>query len=352
MTFETVYEKTLTGDSNGWNGQTRVQLIPAATVGAANKMRLTFAGASTKPLGILSMYVGERGSNNVSFASTPVQVKVSGNGSFDIPQNGTLVTDEIDIDFSGTKDLLIAASYTTDTAKNDMRVLFGSGVNASYFWKNNVNEASSISKSGYDSAGNNPNALGSLCKIEVIRPEVEEPEIHPLGFYETPAGVDARLIERIYAPTYNLNSPRNFQRIVHLAIPDCEPGDVITAFSSWAYTLPNIFNINTEVSCGLILTPDPTGIAGVQDIPGDQFCISCGEQPSNGKFVSRLPGRNLTANIHHDFQEPSGHVEVPEGMSGTLYLAIIGYADASDPEKYIEVEPHSCRISAKVDKAN
>lgn len=350
MTFETVFEKTLNANSTGWNGQTRVQVIPASVVGAASKIRLTLSGASTKPTGVLNMYVGERGAGDAyDFAATPVQAKVGGNGAFDVPQSGSIVTDDIKINFSGTKDLVIAASYTTDTSKNDLRVLFGGSTGCSYFWKVNADEASLVNKTSYQAAGNNPNALGMISKIEVERPEEEELEEDPKGKYGTPPGVDARLINELYAPTYDINNPRNIQRIVHLAIPNCQPGDNIIAFASWAFTLD--FNITTEVSSGLILTPDPTGTAGIVDIVGNQFALSQGEQPTNGVFISRFPGRNLNIDIHHDFHNHAGIVTVPEGMSGTLYLALIAYADASDPAKYIKVEPHSCYISAKVDKA-
>lgn len=348
--FEIVFEKALTSNSTGWDGQTRVQVIPASVVGAAQKIRLTLTGASTKPLGVLSMYVGERGADAYDFFSTPVQVKVGGNGAFDVPQNGSVVTDNIEINFSGTKDLVIAASYTTDTSKNDLRVLFGGGTGCSYFWKVGVNEASLVNKTSYQSAGNNPNALGMISKIEVERPEEEELEENPSGVYGTPAGIDARLIDKLYAPTYNINNPRNFQRIAHLAIPNCQSGDVITAFSSWAFTLD--FNVTTEVCSGLILTPAVSGTAGIEDVVGNQFALSLGEQPTNGVFVSRFPGRNLNIDIHHDFHNHSGVITVPEGMSGTLYLAIIAYADAGSSSRYITVEPHSCYIQAKVDKAN
>lgn len=354
MTFITVFSKTLTGNSDIWEGRTHVQIIPSGTIGAAETFRLTFDGATTKPTGVQSMYIGERGAGDAyDFAVTPVPVLVGGISTFDIPQGGSVVSDEITLSFDGTKDLVIATSFKTDSAKGDIRTLFGSGVGASYYFKNRANDAATVNKTGYDSAGNNPNALGMISKIEVIRPVVVEPEpiaVHPMGFYETPSGVDARLVERVYAPTYDINNPRNFQRIVHLAIPDCQPGDVITAFSSWAFTLD--FNITTEVSSGLVLTPDPTGTAGIQDIVGNQFAIGLGDQPSNGVFVSRFPGRNLTLTIHHDFHNHNGIVEVPEGMSGTLYLAVIAYADASDHLKYIKVEPHSCFISAKVEKVN
>ena len=80
MTYETLLNHTLTANSTGWEGQTRVQVIPASIVGAANKIRLTLTGASTKPMGVLSMYVGERGSDAYDFFATPVQVLVGGNG--------------------------------------------------------------------------------------------------------------------------------------------------------------------------------------------------------------------------------------------------------------------------------
>lgn len=356
MTFETVLDKNLNTNSTGWHGQTRVQVIPSATIGAAQKIKLTLTGASTKPLGVLSMYVGERGANNFSFATSPAQVKVSGAAAFDVPQNGHIVTDEIEIEFSGEKDLVISAAYTTDTSKNDLRVLFGGGTGCSYYWKLNVNEASLVSKTGYDSAGNNPNALGMISKIEVIRPEEEEQE--PPPSYDTPiiyvrddtycADWPVEIVGSIEAAHYDINNPRKFTRVTHVKIPHCLPNDVIDVDSLIEIT--SEFPL-VEFSAGLILTPDATGTGGIVDYVGSQFKIGQGHNPANGVWITKFPGKNVSLQTHHDFIPLSGKVIVPEGMSGTLYAAVIAYVwgpNYSPSGQYVTVEPHAGHIQANI----
>lgn len=354
MTFETVLNKSLTANSDLWASTTHVQTIPYSTVGECVKFKLTLAGPTTKPTGVLSMYLGEKGTDAYDFFSTPVQVTVSGQGSFDIPQSGTVVTDEISYTFTGTKDLIIATSFVSSSAKGDIRVSLNNGSGTSYYFKSG-NDASTVNKSGYSGAGANPNALGIITKIEVERPEEEPPPEYdiPIVYLRDDtycADFPAELISSLEATNYNLTNPRQFTRVLHVQIPYCLAGDVIDVDSIFGITTGYSL---TEISAGLILTPDSTGTGGIQDVSGDQFNIGGGENPSNGVWITKFPGKNVSSSTHHEFFPLSGKIIVPEGMSGTLYAAVIAYAGGTNfsyhpSGSYITIEPHAGHIQANI----
>lgn len=169
-------------------------------------------------------------------------------------------------------------------------------------------------------------------------------DIPKVEAFVTPFPVE--LISTLAAPTYDATHPRNFKRFMHVMIPNCKAGDIIDVeamvevTSEWSLT---------EFCAGLVLTPDATGTAGIQDLPNDLFAIGLGENPPNGVWVSKISGGNLTLSMHHYPLTPGGIIVVPEGYSGTLYVAMIGYADAGAfTGRNVTIEPHSGNIGAVV----
>lgn len=164
-----VFTHTLTINSTTWTSFTLVQVIPAGLLdGAASKIRITMSGATTSPTGIAQAHIGHRASSGDSydFAASPVPLMVGGNTAFEIPQSGTLVSDDIDFQYDGVSDLIVAFSITSDTAKDDIRISTA-GNGGSYYFKSAGSDSGTVNKSGYGAAGANPNALGIISQIEM-----------------------------------------------------------------------------------------------------------------------------------------------------------------------------------------
>lgn len=160
-----VFSRVLSTDSTVWGGYTLVVVVPYTFLGGpANTVKLTMTGPSTSSTQITNMYVGHKGAgDSYDFASTPTQITVGGNGSFTIPQNGTLVSDDINFSYDGVTDLSIAMAFTNPS---DIRGVF-SGAGCSYFYKASVSDAATVNKSGYTPGGSNPNLCAVISKIEM-----------------------------------------------------------------------------------------------------------------------------------------------------------------------------------------
>jgi len=334
MTFTTVFDKVLANNSDTWGGATLVQLIPASAIGSgASKIRLTMNGSTLSPTGILAAYVGHRGSGDIyDFAATPVQITVGSNGAFTLPQDGSVVSDDITFAYNGTSDLLVAFAITTNTAQDDIRTLFGASVGTSYFFKYGGNDAVTVNKSGYSGAGSNPNALAIISKIEIEAVAPPPPPTYDpitLTRYDTyTAAWPIELVTEVRPVTNYTNyvdRAHLWRRFAHVMIPDVQAGDVIHVECMLEATNPNSYPI--EWVYGLVLTPSASGTAGCENMPS----VSSTYQPSGGKLMSRMSGQNLTGHAyqHHGIFPLSVSFTVPAGISGNQYVAAIGYAGGS-----------------------
>lgn len=163
-----------------------------------------------------------------------------------------------------------------------------------------------------------------------------------VDFYAAPTPIE--LISTIPAPNYTTNSQRAFRRVAHLLIPDVQPGDVLDVDSCFEITNDITDNANdlVEFSAGLILTPASSGTAGLETMTS----LSTSSEPSNGKFMTRFPGYNLTENekMHHGMMPLSTKYLVPAGVSGDQYVAIMCYVagtDSAPTSDFVTVEPYA-----------
>lgn len=178
--------------------------------------------------------------------------------------------------------------------------------------------------------------------------EVESPE-QSGGVEQYTSAIPSELVGYISAPTYGPTAPRNFVRVAHVAIPDCSPGDVISAAGCLGMTT-EISDV--EFCSSLIITPDATGTAGIVDVSGNQFAIGLGEQPTSGIFLDNFNGENISLSQHHARYTHAGSATVPEGWSGTVYAAIIVYAASrqSPFNHSISIDSYSTRVTAIVSR--
>lgn len=127
---------------------------------------------------------------------------------------------------------------------------------------------------------------------------------------------------------------RQWRRVAHLLIPDCRPGDLLECLCSVqvsnnlpfistplpnGYTGPHI----VEVAGGLVLTPSSTGTAGLEAMSN----VSTSQEPSGGRFITRMSGANVTPNPgmhHHEITRAARYI-VPPGSSGPQYVALMLY---------------------------
>jgi hypothetical protein len=184
----------------------------------------------------------------------------------------------------------------------------------------------------------------------ILTPFVEVPEGQSGSSIEQfTSAIPSELVTTLAAPTYTLSSPRNFRRVAHVAIPNCNPGDIIFAAGCLGMTT-EISDV--EFCSSLIITPDATGTAGIVDVPGNQFAIGLGEQPTSGIFLSNFNGENISIAQHHARYDHAGAATVPSewGNDITVYAAIIVYAASRVPpyNQSVVIDNYSTRVTAIV----
>jgi len=151
---------------------------------------------------------------------------------------------------------------------------------------------------------------------------------------------------------YSTGSEREWRRVQHVLVPDVQPGDVLSYTFSTSTTNP--YGYSVELSGGLVLTPDPTGTAGLENMSS----VSNADQPSNGLFMSRVPGYNISPQtdpsgsvwhgMHHGKWTISGSYIVPQGVIGDRYAAACFYAGGSSYTQSGEIfviEPYTTDMS-------
>jgi Bacterial Ig-like domain len=147
---------TLATASAGWSGFNLRQMFQASTLSIASgsKIRLTLQSGQTQAVQIINCYVGHRaaGGDGYDFAGDQVQLTVGGASNFTIPTNTTVVTDEINFAFDGSKGLVVSAyiGAPPDVIAGGVADL-GSGYGTWYF--SGANQASMTDVSGYISYG-------------------------------------------------------------------------------------------------------------------------------------------------------------------------------------------------------
>jgi hypothetical protein len=359
MTLENAYVHTLPTISTGWASFTHIQIFPAATIEAADKIKLTLEAPSNSNVYVSEMFIGNRG-GSFGFNAAPVQVTVGSNTSFTIPQGTTIETDLIIFDYDALYDLVVATSFTS--APQNMAVSFNAGSGTSYYFRQVLNDAGTINKTGYSAAGSNPNALGLVTSIDVERPAPVEPPVYPAFTYVRDDTITAPWpIELVAAvdPIWNYNNYIDraglWRRFAHVFVPDVQEGDVITTLFSFEGTNPNGYAV--EFVCGLVLTPTASGTAGCEAMPS----VSGSYEPSGGRLMSRMPGYNVTPaldqfnniwhGMHHGMFTINTAYTVPAGISGDRYVAAIGYAAGSSytqsGDKF-DIEPYCGDMSVNI----
>jgi len=350
MTFETAFDKTLTGNSDTWGGATLVQLIPASSLGgAADKLKLTLQGATLAPTGVVAAYVGHRGAgDSYDFSSTPVAITVGSAGAFELAQSGSAVTDDIIFPYNGTSDLLVAFAFTTNTAKDDIRTLF-SGNGCSYWYKYGGNDAATVNKTGYTAAGSNPNALAIISKVEVERPAPPAPtppptpEPEPVSWKIAHGAVVRPCELLVNMPVVNYTTEQPWVRLGHLQV-DVLPGDVLDIDAVFEVT--NELSYWVEITGCLVLDGSSTGTSDIDNIPHYYSpATSTGAQ-----LMTPVIGENMGSRSteHHHIMRLSKNFKVPAGVTGTKYIAILAYAGGDSvtvPGQTVQLEPSSVDIS-------
>ena len=352
MTFETAFDKTLTGNSDTWGGATLVQLIPAASLGgAADKLKLTLQGSTLAPTGVLSAHVGHRGTgDSYDFAAAPVALTVGGMGTFELAQSGSAITDEITFAYTGTSDLLVAFAFTTNTAKDDIRTLF-SGNGCSYWYKYGGNDAATVNKTGYTAAGSNPNALAIISKVEVERPAPPAPtppptpEPEPVSWKIAHGAVTrpAEMVSTLPVIYYGGSVLIPWVRIANLQI-DVLPGDIISVAATFETTNELTYWVET-VGC-LLLAPSASGTENMENIT-HYYNL---ETSTGAKLLTPPIGENAGPRSleHHHVVNMAKHYKVPAGCTGTKYLTILAYAGGdtiTTSGQTVTLEPSSVDIS-------
>lgn len=138
----------------------------------------------------------------------------------------------------------------------------------------------------------------------------------------------AELISSIPAKNYNTGPERAFRRVMHLLVPDCRPGDILDVAAD--FQISNALGYIVEFCATLVLTPDAEGTAGLESM----VSLSDGTEPARGRFITPMPGYNVTPNastnfpyggMHHARFPMAAKFEVPSDVTGDQYVAIISY---------------------------
>lgn len=117
--WQTANEGPLTGSSTGWSNfsiRTFVSryLLPAG----ATKFRVTFDATASVGLQIGKCFIGASRLN--VFDVTPTQMFFSGNPDVLIPAGGSVLSDEVNLAYDGSRDICIAVYIPTTAAPNNV----------------------------------------------------------------------------------------------------------------------------------------------------------------------------------------------------------------------------------------
>ena len=163
------YGEQTNADSD-WRGYTVRLVIPASelltSTGTSIRLTLLFYGVS-KAIHYDELWLGHAAASGdpYDFDGNQVQILSGGSGAFDVPASATesLLTDEVDFDFDGSKNLVLSA-YFNGTDSNDDLSYTLSASSASSYYKSSTNDASTTNAASYTSWSSSRNLM--IRKLE------------------------------------------------------------------------------------------------------------------------------------------------------------------------------------------
>lgn len=118
-----MYESAVPGtNSDGWNGFTWRQRIPASALADATSsggLRLGFTAGTDEPLTISKAYIGPESGGSFLFGSAPTQLLWNGSGSVTIPIGQMLPSDPAALSINGASDTLVVSLYMNGGTGSD-----------------------------------------------------------------------------------------------------------------------------------------------------------------------------------------------------------------------------------------
>lgn len=157
--WSTTWDGVATTDSAGWGGYTLRAVVPAASLAAGSKVRMTLA-AGTSGCVVAKAYVGLRAASgdDYDFESTPTRMTFGGAAGVSIPGNGTVICDDVALTIPSGRALVLAVYFTSGSIK-----VFANSAWTEY--DKSGDDAATVNASGYSSPVSNPYMVK---KIEVF----------------------------------------------------------------------------------------------------------------------------------------------------------------------------------------
>lgn len=142
---------------------------------------------------------------------------------------------------------------------------------------------------------------------------------------------------------YSVGTERAWRRWAHVKVEDVQPGDILVCNA--AVEITNDLVREVEVACCLVLTPSETGTAGLENMNS----ISSPAQPAGGVMLTRCPAENVDNVTHHKIYTRHAVYNVPDGIHGDFYVALIGYVGAgANNNSTVQLEPYCGDMSVVV----
>lgn len=136
------------------------------------------------------------------------------------------------------------------------------------------------------------------------------------------------LVGTLPAPQYVIATDRKWQRIQHVLVPDCQPGDILSCKASFEIT--NDLPFLVELGACLYLSPHASGMDGIESKSWTVPEV----------MTNSVPGFNVTPNqcanfphggMHHAVMLLHADYSVPDGIAGDRYVAIFAYCAGLNP---------------------
>lgn len=165
----TLFSQALDSNDGGLNTDTYVFRFEAAALtmpsAAISQIRVTFEAGTTEAGTITNAYIEHAAAagDSYDFATTPVQLLVSGGGTIAIPISSTVTTDWANFVYDKTSALLIAIYMGSGTSTDTLRSKAGLS-NITRYTKT-ANDAATVNKTGYSSTAG---SLYGINQIEVV----------------------------------------------------------------------------------------------------------------------------------------------------------------------------------------
>ena len=148
--------------SSGWGGYTMRILVPAASLAAGSRIRLTLRASGGCVVEAAAIQLRATPGAFWDFAAPPIALTFGGMPGVALGANADAVTDAIDLPISGTRDLILAFYFSSGS------IVRTDGVSGWWKWERAGNDVVSVGASGYSS--NVSDAAYFVTKIEVLPP--------------------------------------------------------------------------------------------------------------------------------------------------------------------------------------